>query len=74
MRIYDIIDKKRHAQRLSLEEIEFVISSYMKNEIAEKLSALAEAADSASCDVENFGGDEALDLLSLAKDIYELVA
>jgi len=46
----------------------------MKNEIAEKLSALAEAADSASCDVENFGGDEALDLLSLAKDIYELVA
>lgn len=35
MRIYDIIDKKRHGLKLSREEIEFVISSYMKNEIAD---------------------------------------
>lgn len=35
MRIYDIIDKKRHGFKLSREEIEFVISSYMKNEIAD---------------------------------------
>ena len=41
MRIYDIIDKKRHGFKLSREEIEFVISSYMKNEIADyQISAL----------------------------------
>ncbi|MBO5338502.1 MAG: thymidine phosphorylase [Clostridia bacterium] len=35
MRIYDIIDKKRHGLKLSRAEIEFVISSYMKNETAD---------------------------------------
>ncbi|MBQ8546090.1 MAG: thymidine phosphorylase [Clostridia bacterium] len=41
MRIYDIIDKKRHAKELSKEEIEFVISSYMKDEIKDyQISAL----------------------------------
>ena len=35
MRIYDIIDKKRHGLKLSREEIEFVVSSYMKSEIAD---------------------------------------
>ncbi len=35
MRIYDIIDKKRHGLKLSQEEIEFVVLSYMKNEIAD---------------------------------------
>lgn len=41
MRIYDIIDKKRHAQKLSSEEISFVISSYMKDEIKDyQISAL----------------------------------
>lgn len=33
MRIYDIIDKKRHSKELTSEEIEFVISGYMKGEI-----------------------------------------
>ena len=35
MRIYDIIDKKRHGLKLSREEIEFAISSYMNGEVAD---------------------------------------
>ena len=41
MRIYDIIDKKRQGKELSHEEIEFVISGYMNNEIQDyQVSAL----------------------------------
>ena len=41
MRIYDIIDKKRHGLKLTKDEINFVISSYMKNEVADyQMSAL----------------------------------
>ena len=35
MRIYDIIDKKRHGGVLSKQELEFFINGYMKNEIAD---------------------------------------
>jgi pyrimidine-nucleoside phosphorylase len=35
MKIYDIIDKKRHGMELGREEIEFVIDGYMKGEIAD---------------------------------------
>jgi pyrimidine-nucleoside phosphorylase len=35
MKIYDIIDKKRHGLTLSREEIEFVIDGYMRGEIAD---------------------------------------
>lgn len=41
MKIYDIIDKKRHSKELTREEIEFVISSYMKDEVKDyQISAL----------------------------------
>lgn len=41
MRIYDIIDKKRHALPLTDEEIEFAISSYMNGETKDyQISAL----------------------------------
>ncbi|MBQ7789515.1 MAG: thymidine phosphorylase [Clostridia bacterium] len=41
MRIYDIIDKKRHGGELTKGEIDFVISGYMKNEIPDyQISAL----------------------------------
>lgn len=41
MRIYDIIDKKRHAFSLTDEEINFVITSYMKGESKDyQISAL----------------------------------
>ncbi len=41
MRIYDIIDKKRHGGTLSSEEIDFVISSYMSGEAQDyQISAL----------------------------------
>ena len=35
MKIYDIIDKKRHGAELSLDEIQFVIDKYMTGEIAD---------------------------------------
>ena len=80
MRIYDIIDKKRHAQRLSLEEIEFVISSYMKNEIADyQMSALLMAICINSMDEEEtsnlcramvYSGD-VLDLSPLGKNTVD---
>ena len=35
MKIYDIIDKKRHGTELSLDEIQFVIDKYMTGEIAD---------------------------------------
>ena len=35
MKIYDIIDKKRHGAELSLNEIQFVIDKYMTGEIAD---------------------------------------
>lgn len=41
MRIYDIITKKKNGQRLSLEEINFAINSYMSGDVADyQISAL----------------------------------
>lgn len=44
MRMYDIIDKKKHGEALSKDEIEWFITSMMKNEVtAEQVSAFAMA-------------------------------
>ena len=76
MRIYDIIDKKRHGGKLTHEEIEFVISSYMKNEVADyQVSSLLMAicinsmdeAETSDLTRAMIASGEVLDLSSLGK-------
>ncbi len=74
MRIYDIIDKKRHAQKLTSEEIHFVISSYMKDEIKDyQISALLMAICINSMDEEEINAlTEAMVLSGQVLDLSAL--